>query len=147
MESGNNLRRLESEARRLMRGASASTAITFGNQLPYHLEPVGFARIGFADIPAVGCICHCRSESVAAMVPTIRQHILRAIDAAGLDIAAVSLTVQVGMSARQRMFIDSNPASASVGKRKRGSDVRCHLELIETSLRKRFEDTLQRVYL
>ena len=80
------------------------------------------------------------------MVPVVRQHIMRAIEAAGLEVSAVSLTLHHG-ARRDRMFVDENKASASFGKRKRGTTFPCHLEITDLNFRKLFESNLQRIYL
>ncbi len=141
-----NLRRLEDASNRALRDCSASSAITFGTDAPFQLGAVGFTEIGFADIPAVGFVGHCKRADVPAVLAVARQHILRAVDAAGLPSAAVALCVHWGTETRERVFTDANPSSASHGKRKRGAVVRFHLELREAH-RREFRAALQKVYL
>jgi hypothetical protein len=139
--------RLENESDRLLRAMSASQSIEFGTDAPYAFEPVGFARIGFADIPALGFIGHLRSRDLTALVPMARQHIIRAAVARDMPVHALELRVHLGTESRERMFTDQNEGSKTTGKRKRGSVVRFHLEIIDRACIKAFSDAFGRVYL
>jgi len=141
-----NITNLEARPARMLRAMSASSCITFGTDAPYQFGAVGFASIGFADIPAVGFTGHCRRDDVSALVPMARQHILRAVKAADLPVDAVDLRVVVGARSRERMFTDANPTSPSHGKRKRGAEVAFTLE-VRREFRRAFESKLPKVWL
>ena len=138
------LHRLESDVDRILREMSASTCITFGSDLPHGtLGPVGFRRVGYADIPCVEFVAVTREAR--EFVPQARQHLLRAIVSAGLDPAAITdLSVTIGESRRvKKRFRDVNPASASCGRNKMGWVAEFRLEVSRDQARE-FERVLPR---
>ncbi len=145
--SVSNVRRLEEPAARALRAISSGDVITFGCSAPFALERAGWDSIGFADIPALGCIAHFRVADLNALVPIVRQHLLRAWVEAGLDPAHVHLQLHWGAESRERLFVDQNASSRSCGRRKRGAVVRCHLEVIDRAEHRRAQDKLPRVFL
>jgi hypothetical protein len=137
--------RHEDEIARLLRATSKSTAVTWGTTAPFALGQVGFSRIGFADIPVVGCRVY--TPSVNSIIAVVRQHILRKVAELGLDDSALDLLVHVGIESRKRKFKDENPSSESHGKNKMGQVVRCHLEITRRDAVPSFQDKLTRIYL
>lgn len=124
----NNVNRFEDKTSRLLRGASASSAMTFGTSSPYgEAGKVGHDEVGFAHIMAVGFRITVKDPQ--SFVPTARQIILRAVEEARCEVSACQLMVHVNQSSRQRMFTDRNPASESHGKNKRGVDTFFWLEV------------------
>ena len=78
-----NLRRLEDQSARILRGVSASPNIRFGSSISHGKPgPVGFASIGFADIAAVGFEISTKDPS--GFVPQARQLIFETVRAAGV---------------------------------------------------------------
>jgi len=137
--------RHEPEVDRRLREISSSQNIHWGTRLPYRMGEVGFASIGFADIPVVGCRVYC--PNAHGMIPVIRQHIMRKVSELGLDDSALELTVHLGIESRKRMFEDENAASSSHGKKKFGQVARCWLEITRKEVVADYRDKLTKIYL
>ena len=137
--------RHENAGQRILRQISKSKSVTFGTTAPFRMGEVGFARIGFADIPVVGCMVNCKQS--IDIIAIVRQHILRVVADLGLDDSALTHTVSIGIESRQRKFNDENPSSMSFGKNKIGQVVRCHLEITRPEAVASFKDALPRIYL
>lgn len=138
-----NVTKLEDAPSRAMRGICESNAISFKCNAPYHLGSVGFARVGFADIPRLQCNVNCKEGDWPALVAVVRQHLIQAAVRAELEVSALDLVVHYAPGSRQRYFIDSNEDSKTHGKRKRGVINVAGLE-IDIAHRKSYEDALPR---
>ena len=140
-----NITRHESKSQRMLREVSSSHGISFGTDVPYRFAPVGFSRIGFADIPVAGCRVY--TKDIEPVVPLVRQHIMRVCHEHGLDVGALEMSVTVGIETRKRKVKDENKSSKSYGKDKILSAWRCHLEITRPDVVKSYQDQLMRVYL
>lgn len=135
----------EDRPKRMLRKISSSTGIDFKCNVPYRLGEVGFSRIGFADIPVVGC--RVSTKDISDVIPIVRQHIMRACAERGLDVGALDLMVTTGHERRKRKVVDENDASPSFGKNKILNVWRCHLEILRAGSVAAFKEALPRVYL
>ena len=141
------LARFENKSQRVLREISASVNSTWGTTVPFKFGKVGFAINGFADIPVVGFQAY--TSDPAAIIPSARQHILRAVfdKKNELNLEALSLTVTLGIKADRRRFVDQNDASQSFGKNKMGRRVMYYLEITMPSEVPAFREAFGRVYL
>jgi hypothetical protein len=107
----------------------ASTGIRFGTSAPYAVGYVGPDRIGFGDYPMI--VVEMYGKAVNDLVPIARQLAMLNAKINGLYINMGPPSV--GMAGRERVMVDQNPSSPSVGKRKRLKSLKFTFEISGTS--------------
>lgn len=119
---------------KLGRVMAASQGIRFGTSVPFAMgSMVRMRRIGFADLPMAELTVTAAPQHTSALVPIVRQYLYRTLEANGIPSDAVAYSPSVGTASRASLFVDTNPSSASHGKRKRGNVMTFHFEFTDRS--------------
>lgn len=115
--------------------SSPSGGSRWGTSAPFSLGEVFIRRIGFADIPVVGCTVI--AKDATSVVPVVRQHVFYELETQGVPNEAISCGPTVAVR-RQRMFTDANEDSPTKGKNKRGLEMEFHFEIRKEAVHKYF---------
>ena len=116
---------------KLARDIANSSHIHWKSTSPFRVGEVGFARVGFADIPCVTVPVYCKPDD--NLTPIVRQAVYSFINArfkgTGYDSDCLEFTPTVGCGSRRMKFVDENRDSPTVGKNKFGVCMRFRFEI------------------
>jgi len=113
----------------LLKAAHSSLCIRWGTSAPYAIGRVRAERVGFASIPMITVDVSCKTRDMDALVPIVRQRVYGELAERGWTPDDIEFTPTVGGSYRERLFVDENETSESVGRRKRGARLEYHWEM------------------
>lgn len=119
----------------LLRSVHTSLCIRWGTTVPYAVGRVTCEKVGFAAIPCVRCTVNVPERGLDSLVPIVRQRVFGELAERGWDDTAVAFrpTVRRG---RERLFVDENESSDSLGRRKRGVEWEFHFEITDRELKR-----------